>query len=48
MQLFAEIKIHSAMSNSNIVKYHHCFEDDDFVYLVMELCESKVKHETVA
>jgi len=31
------------MVHENIVKYYHCFEDDDFVYLVLELCESKVK-----
>ena len=31
------------MVHENIVKYYHCFEDDDFVYLVLELCESKVR-----
>ncbi|KAG0352680.1 Cell cycle serine/threonine-protein kinase cdc5/MSD2, partial [Gamsiella multidivaricata] len=41
-KLFAEIKIHQGLINENIVKYYHCFEDDDFVYLVLELCESKV------
>ncbi len=42
LQLFAEIKVHQSMVHENIVKYYHCFEDDDFVYLVLELCESKV------
>ncbi|KAK3812833.1 MAG: kinase-like domain-containing protein, partial [Benniella sp.] len=40
-QLFAEIKIHQSLKHENIVRYHNCFEDEDFVYLVLELCESK-------
>ncbi|KAF9978768.1 Cell cycle serine/threonine-protein kinase cdc5/MSD2 [Actinomortierella ambigua] len=40
-KLFAEIKIHQALRHENIVRYYTCFEDDNFVYLLLELCESK-------
>ncbi|KAG0199836.1 Cell cycle serine/threonine-protein kinase cdc5/MSD2, partial [Mortierella sp. NVP41] len=47
-KLFAEIKIHAELTeNKNIVKYYHCFEDDNFVYLVLELCESKTLMELI-
>ncbi|KAF9429367.1 Cell cycle serine/threonine-protein kinase cdc5/MSD2 [Entomortierella beljakovae] len=46
-KLFAEIKIHQGLTHENIVKYYHCFEDDDFVYLVLELCESKTLMELI-
>ncbi|KAF9111722.1 Cell cycle serine/threonine-protein kinase cdc5/MSD2 [Mortierella sp. AM989] len=46
-ELFAEIKIHQGLTHENIVKYYHCFEDDDFVYLVLELCECKTLMELI-
>ncbi|KAF9900558.1 Cell cycle serine/threonine-protein kinase cdc5/MSD2 [Linnemannia zychae] len=46
-KLFAEIKIHQDRTHVNIVKYYHCFEDDNFVYLVLELCESKTLMELI-
>ncbi|KAF9922348.1 Cell cycle serine/threonine-protein kinase cdc5/MSD2 [Linnemannia zychae] len=46
-KLFAEIKIHQDRNHKNIVKYYHCFEDDNFVYLVLELCESKTLMELI-
>ncbi|KAF9173650.1 Cell cycle serine/threonine-protein kinase cdc5/MSD2 [Mortierella sp. AD010] len=46
-KLFAEIKIHQGLSHENIVKYYHCFEDDDFVYLVLEMCECKTLMELI-
>ncbi|KAF9561029.1 Cell cycle serine/threonine-protein kinase cdc5/MSD2 [Mortierella alpina] len=42
-----QIKVHQSMVHENIVKYYHCFEDDDFVYLVLELCESKTLMELI-
>lgn len=30
------------MSHPNIVGFKHVFEDDDFVYMILELCENKV------
>ncbi|KAI9203522.1 uncharacterized protein BJ171DRAFT_460358 [Polychytrium aggregatum] len=40
-KLFSEIKIHRQMSHPNIVQFHHVFEDDNFVYMILELCENK-------
>ncbi|KAF5368904.1 hypothetical protein D9758_002954 [Tetrapyrgos nigripes] len=37
-KLYAEIKIHCALEHPNIVKFLDCFEDDDNVYMTLELC----------
>ena len=37
-KLISEIKIHSMMHHANVVQYKHCFEDDHYVYIVLELC----------
>ncbi|KAI8837245.1 kinase-like domain-containing protein [Chytriomyces cf. hyalinus JEL632] len=39
-KLFAEIKIHQMMSHPAIVGFTHVFEDDDSVYILLELCEN--------
>lgn len=33
-----EIHIHKMLKNKNIVSFHSVFEDDYFVYIVLELC----------
>lgn len=38
----SEIKIHESLSNKNIVKFLHNFEDNLNVYIVLELCTNKV------
>ncbi|KAJ3034205.1 Cell cycle serine/threonine-protein kinase cdc5/MSD2 [Rhizophlyctis rosea] len=40
-KLIAEIKIHQVMSHPHIVTFHHFFEDDDNVYMILELCENR-------
>ena len=42
IQLMSEIKIHESLSNKNIVKFLHNFEDNLNVYIVLELCTNKV------
>ncbi|THV04761.1 Pkinase-domain-containing protein [Dendrothele bispora CBS 962.96] len=37
-KLYAEIKIHRALEHPNIVDFRDCFEDDDNVYMTLELC----------
>ncbi|KAG0223083.1 Cell cycle serine/threonine-protein kinase cdc5/MSD2 [Mortierella sp. GBA43] len=32
-KLFAEIKIHQSLKHENIVRYHNCFEDEDFTLM---------------
>ncbi|KAJ3154014.1 Cell cycle serine/threonine-protein kinase cdc5/MSD2 [Geranomyces variabilis] len=40
-KLIAEIRIHQLMSHPHIVGFRHVFEDDSFVYMILELCENK-------
>jgi len=39
-QLYAEIKIHRSLEHPNIVQFQDCFEDNDNVYMTLELCTS--------
>jgi len=41
LKLRSEIKIHSELVHENIVKFERSFEDDDFHYLLMELCTNQ-------
>lgn len=40
-KLMSEIKIHKSLSHQNIVKFQHFFEDDDNVYILLELCTNQ-------
>ncbi|PCH34951.1 Pkinase-domain-containing protein [Wolfiporia cocos MD-104 SS10] len=37
-KLYAEIKIHRSLDHPNIVRFQECFEDDENVYMTLELC----------
>ncbi|KAF8877248.1 hypothetical protein CPB84DRAFT_1852738 [Gymnopilus junonius] len=39
-KLYAEIKIHRSLQHPNIVHFQDCFEDNDNVYMTLELCTS--------
>ncbi|TFK73378.1 Pkinase-domain-containing protein [Pluteus cervinus] len=39
-KLYAEIKIHRSLEHPNIVRFQECFEDEDNVYMSLELCPS--------
>ncbi|KIM91385.1 hypothetical protein PILCRDRAFT_810665 [Piloderma croceum F 1598] len=39
-KLYAEIKIHRALEHPNVVRFQDCFEDDQNVYMTLELCPS--------
>ncbi|KAH7913089.1 kinase-like domain-containing protein [Hygrophoropsis aurantiaca] len=39
-KLYAEIKIHRSLSHPNIVRFKDCFEDENNVYMTLELCHS--------
>lgn len=41
LKLLSEIKIHQALDHPNIVKFKNAFEDDENVYMIMELCENR-------
>lgn len=38
--MYAEIKIHKFLDHPNIVTFLDCFEDEDNVYITLELCPS--------
>lgn len=42
MQLLQEIRIHQSLRHDNVVRLHRVFEDDNFVYILLELCECQV------
>jgi serine/threonine protein kinase len=46
-KLLSEIKIHSILHHKHIVSFFDCFEDSDFVYFILELCEYKSLVEVV-
>jgi serine/threonine protein kinase len=37
----SEIRIHRKSDHKNIVKFEHVFEDDDNVYILLEVCKKK-------
>lgn len=41
-KMTSEISIHRSINHSNIVGFHGFFEDDDFVFVVLELCRRRV------
>jgi len=36
--MMSEIKIHRSLHNENIVGFHHFFEDEENVYILLEFC----------
>ena len=41
MQLLSEIKIHRGLSHPHIVKFEHVFEDNENVYILLEMCTNQ-------
>ncbi|KAI0712771.1 kinase-like domain-containing protein [Cerioporus squamosus] len=39
-KLYAEIKIHKSLEHPNIVQFQDCFEDEENVYMTLELCHN--------
>ena len=44
-KLKSEIKIHKSLNHKNIVKFEHVFEDENNVYILLELCKNKTLNE---
>ena len=42
-----EVKIHSSLQHPNIVRLRKCFEDEENVYMVLELCPNCSLHDLV-
>ncbi|KAK8845391.1 hypothetical protein IAR55_006104 [Kwoniella newhampshirensis] len=39
-KLWAEIKLHQMLNHPHVVRFEDCFEDDENVYMMLELCEN--------
>ena len=42
-QIIREIELHKNLSHTNVVAFHSFFEDDDYVYIILEVCTRKVR-----
>ncbi|RPA90121.1 Pkinase-domain-containing protein [Choiromyces venosus 120613-1] len=40
-KFFGEIQVHKTMIHPNVVKFIECFEDNDNIYMILELCPNK-------
>lgn len=43
-QLWAEIKLHQMLKHPHVVQFEDCFEDEENVYMILELCEHGVRY----
>ena len=43
----SEIKIHRSLAHENIVRFEHYFENEENVYILLELCTNKSLNEKV-
>merc|ERR1712107_905454 len=46
-KIINEIEIHKNLDHPNVVRFNRYFEDNDFVYFVLELCERATMVELV-
>ena len=40
-KLMNDVKIHKSLQHTNIVKFEHFFEDNDYVYIILEICTNQ-------
>jgi len=41
----SEIRIHRSLHHSNIVTFEHFFEDEENVYILLEICQNQTLNE---
>eukprot|EP01017_Pseudomicrothorax_dubius_P002737 TRINITY_DN10205_c0_g1_i2.p1 TRINITY_DN10205_c0_g1~~TRINITY_DN10205_c0_g1_i2.p1 ORF type:complete len:620 (+),score=120.06 TRINITY_DN10205_c0_g1_i2:131-1990(+) len=46
-KLISEIKIHRSLNHSNVVQFEHVFEDQDNVYILLEMCSNQTLNELI-
>ena len=46
-KLMSEIKIHRSLHHTNIVRFENTFEDEDFVYILSELCTNQTLNDLI-
>ena len=44
-KMTSEITIHQSLDHANVVGFRGFFEDEDFVFVVLELCRRRVSHD---
>jgi len=44
-KLMTEIRLHKSLHHANIVKFEHVFEDQENVYILLELCQNQSMNE---
>ena len=44
-KLMSEIKIHRCLKHKNIVQFHNFFDDENRIYIMLEICENDSLHE---
>jgi len=44
-KMTSEIAIHKSLDHANVVGFHGFFEDEDFVFVVLEICRRRVSHD---
>lgn len=37
-----EITIHSSIDHKHVVKFYSYFEDKDYIYIILEICNKRV------
>ena len=45
--MLTEIKIHKALRHPNIVRFEHVFEDENNVYILLEICRNESLNELI-
>lgn len=43
----SEIKIHRSLDQTNVVGFEHFFEDNENVYILLELCPNQTMNELI-
>lgn len=47
-KLMSEIRIHHSLKHPNVVSFDHFFEDEDCIYILLEMCSNRTLHELLA
>lgn len=46
-KIIQEINIHKSVNHQNIVRFESCIEDEEFIYIILELCSNRSMSELI-
>ena len=46
-KVMSEIRIHRSLNHENVVQFYSFFEDDDFLYILLEICQNQTLSDLV-